>query len=328
MYLSLRGVSFGEIVGALGEADYRLLLPLFLTVMLSHFLRALRWKILLDVLPERLEKRPERPVSTLTAFYSLLIGYMVNYAAPRMGEVARSANLASQEKLSFSGVLGAVVVERILDVVVLALSLLSVGFLLRRQAATLDRLFWQPVASLFGSVPAVVYIGASAVALLAALAAWRVLARRRAGSWGAKFQALAGQFGAGLSTLTRTGRPAALLLTTVGIWACYHLMAYLPLVMLGSTNAFNVSYLDAWSIMILGAVGVLIPSPGGVGSYHYITIQAMVHLFGVSQQAAATYAVLSHAAQLILLTAGGFLSLLLQGGTLRGLKPPDKADGA
>ena len=56
-----------------------------------------------------------------------------------------------------------------------------------------------------------------------------------------------------------------------------------------------------------------IPSPGGIGSYHYITIRTLEGLFAVVSPLATAYAVLSHAAQLVLYAIAGFLCLILQG---------------
>jgi hypothetical protein len=98
------------------------------------------------------------------------------------------------------------------------------------------------------------------------------------------------------------------------------MMAHLPFIMLGMDQAFQISVLDSWSIMLLGAIGVAIPSPGGTGSYHYITIQTLVFLFGVDSESAATYAVLVHASQMVLYVVVGAVCLMLQGSSVRVLR--------
>jgi hypothetical protein len=69
--------------------------------------------------------------------------------------------------------------------------------------------------------------------------------------------------------------------------------------------------------MAIGALGILVPSPGGIGSYHYITEQALVHLYGVPAAEALTYAVLTHGAQLVFYTLAGGVAVLYQGTGLR-----------
>src|SRR5690606_35412959 len=86
------------------------------------------------------------------AFYSVMIGYMVNYAAPRAGEVARAANVAAQTRLRFPGVLGTVVAERVLDVLLLGVALLSV---LALYGARLAEVLGTLVANAAAALPAV-----------------------------------------------------------------------------------------------------------------------------------------------------------------------------
>ena len=172
LYLALRGVDFAEVAEALRTAAYGWLVPLFLLTLLSHAIRAWRWTLLLDALPPDAPTAAPRQASFKTAFNALMIGYMVNYVAPRVGEVVRTANLAVQERRTFGGVLGTVVVERILDVIVLLVGLASVFFLLLNQAETLEALFLAPLRSRLDALPLVVLL---AVALLGfAFFAWLV----------------------------------------------------------------------------------------------------------------------------------------------------------
>ena len=323
LYLALRGVDFDEVVEALRTAAYGWLVPLFLLILLSHAVRAWRWMLLLDALPPAEAAEPQR-ASFKNAFYALMIGYMVNYVAPRVGEVVRTANLAVQERRAFGGVLGTVVVERILDVVVLLVGLVSVFFLLLNQAETLDALFFAPVRARLEALPLLVLL---AVALLGLVfVGWLVRsALRRENSrlrrlWEQRLRPVLASFRDGLATLQRSRQRGALLASTLALWACYWLMAYLPFVMLRMTEPYALSLVDAWSVMILGALGIAIPSPGGVGSYHYLTIEALVGLFGVAAAPAATYALLGHGAPMLLFIVGGVLCLILQGTDLAAVR--------
>jgi hypothetical protein len=69
--------------------------------------------------------------------------------------------------------------------------------------------------------------------------------------------------------------------------------------------------------MAIGAIGILVPSPGGIGSYHYITEQALVHLYGVPAAEALTYAFLAWGAQFVFYTLSGIAAVLYQGTGLR-----------
>lgn len=323
LYLALRGVDFDSMVATIRQGDYRWLVPLTVVVVLSHVLRAWRWQMLLDALPIEAAGEPHRRVTLRLAFYSVMIGYMVNYAAPRLGEVARTVNLSTRSGLRFSGVFGTVVVERILDVIVLAVALVSVFFILLDRSATVHDLFIAPITAQLGRIPALALLGLSVGVALVVVLLYRQVVRREdsllLALWNRRMKPVLASFKDGLFTLTRVRQPGALVFSTLAMWFCYLLMAYLPFVMLGMATPYALGLVDAWAVMAIGAIGVVIPSPGGVGSYHYITIQTLVHLFAVGQEEAATYAVLSHAAQLVLYVVLGAACLMLQGSSLREL---------
>ncbi len=323
LYLALRGVDLGVVLVALKSADYVWLIPLVAVVMLSHVVRAWRWRILLKALPE-VQSGKREAASVGTAFSSLMIGYMVNYAAPRLGEVVRTANVTARTGVGFSSVFGTVVVDRILDVIVLGLGLISVGFLLLDRFATLNSLFIEPITNQLGRIPA---LGIAAVIVLIGILTFLVYRQvlRSSGDpmrsfWTERAAPIFESFKSGVLTLIRSENRLGLVVTTVLIWFFYLMMSYLPFVMLGMSEPFDIGLLDSWSIMLLGAIGVVIPSPGGTGSFHYITIQTLVHLFGVDSESAATYAVLTHAAQLVLYVLAGATCLMLQGSNVRALR--------
>ena len=327
LYLALRGVDLSEVLGALKRANYAWLLPLIAVTLLSHLVRAWRWQILLAALPEVESRR----TSLTTAFSSVMIGYMVNYAAPRLGEVARTANLARRERIGFSAVFGTVFVERILDMLVLSGALVSVFFLLLDRFETVQELFIEPIYDQLGELPALAIAFAIVAVGLLVFLIFRQFLRSEDSAvrrlWDTKALPVLVSFKDGAMTLLRSRARVALIGSTILIWVLYLLMAHIPFVMLGIAGAYDISLADSWSIMLLGAIGVVIPSPGGTGSYHYITIQTLVHLFGVSAASAATYAVLTHAAQLVLYVIVGAGCLLLQGSRLSTISKPVQEDG-
>ena len=324
LYLALGGVDFAAVGAALAAADWRWLLPLLAATLAAHALRAWRWKLLLETLPGR-DGRATAAVPFRVAFYSVMIGYMVNYAAPRAGEVARAANVTAQTRLRFPGVLGTVVAERVLDVLTLGVALLSVLALYRARLSEVLGAFTENARAALPAVSWAVVVGALAVTTVAlALLAWALYRRRRAagGPGGASpgFGGIARSFRDGLLSLLRLRHKGSVLAATVGIWALYAVMSDLPLRMFGLSDAYGLGLLDAWALMTVGAIGMALPSPGGTGSYHFVTVETLVLLFGVAAAPAATYALFSHAAQLVLFAVAGFVCLLLQGTSVRALR--------
>ena len=326
--LALYGVDLTNILEAFREADYRYLLPLIALIIGSNLLRAWRWQILIEALPAPSDrdgtpqKRPGRMLEA--SFSSVMIGYMVNYIAPRMGEVARTANLSARSDYRFSSLFGTVVSERIFDTAVLGVALLSAVGLLFNRLGVLREQFFAPAWARLQSIPTEWVVGGTLgglllVVLLILGMQWLV---RREDSWLGQFwretlKPAAVSFNEGLGTLLYSPRRGAILVSTVAMWGGYLFMAYLPFRMLHLAEPYGIGILDAWALMAIGALGIIIPSPGGIGSYHYITQQALVHLYGVPAAEALTYAVLTHGAQFVFFTLAGGVAVLYQGTGLR-----------
>lgn len=307
LWLSLRGADLAAVGTALREARWGWLVPMALVSVVSVVLRAWRWRVLLASLAAPTSRVVGATPSLGLATGATFIGYLVNYAAPRAGEVARAANVSARGGLPFASVAGTVVAERVLDVLTLGLALVVVVALYGGRVAFLTDGLGAALAAR-GPVLALLAVGA----LLAAGLAWW-LVRRSAG----RLARLVGGFRDGLAAVVRSGRPLALVGSTLGIWGCYTVMAAFPLYLLGIDG---LSLVDAFALMAVGAVGMALPSPGGAGSYHYATVQALTGLFAVGASAAATYALLSHAAQLVFYAVGGGVALVVQGTSLAALR--------
>ena len=323
LYVALRGADFATVGAELRGGAWEWLLPLALVTVASVVVRAWRWAILLDTLPQASgAPQPDRtPLGV--ALNSVLIGYLVNLAVPRQGEVVRAGNVAARRPVSFAAVVGTVVAERILDLLMLAVALGSVALMFGERlgsvAAEAARGVRQMLSGLPPALDVVLVVAALSVVAVVAGLVVRARARRTAGpTRPGRFAGLAAQFRDGALTLVRTGRPAAVAASTLAIWACYAVMSYVPLRILGMTaGPDGLGLVDAWALMTVGAVGMALPAPGGAGSYHYATIQSLVLLFGVAVSPATSYAVLAHAAQLVFYAVAGALALLAQGTGLR-----------
>jgi hypothetical protein len=102
-----------DIKEAFRNANYLLIIPVMCTLLLSHYSRALRWKILM----EPLGYKPR----VLNTYMAVLIGYMANLAVPRLGEVLKCTILARYEKVPADKLVGTIVAERAFDVLCLVL---------------------------------------------------------------------------------------------------------------------------------------------------------------------------------------------------------------
>ena len=322
LWLSLRGVDLGRLRETLAGADWRWIVPIAIVTISSHAIRAWRWTLLLDTLPSE-QPEQERPGFWL-AFGATLIGYLVNTAVPRGGEVARAGNVAARSALGFPAVMGTVVVERVLDVLTLALALLTLPLLFGGRLGSIYRAVGLRIDALVpGGLSTVLWIAIAGVAVLG-VAAVLLVRRRRPAPEGheGRMAAIVRGFKEGLVSLSKVRRRGALAVSTLGIWACYTLMSDLPLRMLGLSSRYGLTLLDAWGVMNVGAIGMALPAPGGTGSYHYAVIQALGVLCGVPETPAAAFALLAHGGQLLLFAVGGVAAVIIQGATMGRRREP------
>ncbi len=111
LYFAFRGIALDELASTLREANFWWIgLSMFFAV-LSLFSRARRWVLLI----EPLGFKP----SFKNTYHSLMVGYLSNFALPRLGEVTRCVTLGNREKIPVDSLIGTVIIERVTDLVML-----------------------------------------------------------------------------------------------------------------------------------------------------------------------------------------------------------------
>jgi uncharacterized membrane protein YbhN (UPF0104 family) len=92
---------------ALKDAKYIYIIPTIILIFVSHYLRAVRWSVLIA---------PIKRVSVLNLFSATMIGFMANCVLPaRIGEIIRPVMVARKEKIKVTVSFATVVMERIFD---------------------------------------------------------------------------------------------------------------------------------------------------------------------------------------------------------------------
>lgn len=113
VWYSISKISFDILLEYFKKANYSwIFLGLFFGI-LSHLSRAYRWKFMLAPLGYK----PKYTNSVL----AVLVGYLVNLALPRAGEVSRALALANYENVPFEKGFGTIVAERIADLIMMLL---------------------------------------------------------------------------------------------------------------------------------------------------------------------------------------------------------------
>jgi len=295
LWLAFRNVRLQEVWEQAKTISFWWILPFGLTLLMSNILRAERWRLLIE--------HDKKDLDRVTLVAGVLNGYLLNMVGPRFGEVARPVYVAKREDLSSSKLIGTIVLERIIDLVTMIILMIVVAVYLVADLGVLRQIFGNETMNLLTqgvplittlwsifTVLIVILIGYIGVKILQAVAA-RV---EKVHWWVEKMKEALQQFKDGLLAARKVKRWWRFLLYTVLIWTCYTLMSYIPFWMFEATSSLGI--LQALTITVISAIGIAIPSPGGLGTYHYFVKQSLHVLFGVSLAAGLTYATITHAA--------------------------------
>ncbi len=261
LYFAFKGTDWGKIAGYMTEVNPLLVVVVFLIGLFSHILRAVRWTIFLEPVAGR-------KVSLWHSFYAVMIGYAVNVAIPRGGEVARLVEMSRLEKLPWAGVMPTMFIDRLIDMVMLA-------FLL---GLTLTVLPAHILESLPWLVPGGAAIAVGATAGLLALPFTSKIAHFVTAIPQVQktvptkilrvLEEKTIEFDKGARCLTNPITYPMIAGLSVLMWFCYWLNFY---VMIFAFNLQNqVSAKDALIANTIGTMGVLVPTPGSAGGFHLL----------------------------------------------------------
>jgi hypothetical protein len=129
-------------------------------------------------------------------------------------------------------------------------------------------------------------IGVVAGVIVLGLAWWQ-RARIMGSAIGQKVIGVLKGFGEGMQTAFKVKNPPMFLVHSVNIWAMYILMTYF--IILAFSPTANLSLEAALVTFTAGGWGIVIPSPGGMGTYHFLTGEAL-QLYGISSLNAFSWA--------------------------------------
>jgi glycosyltransferase 2 family protein len=264
-------------------ADYRWVLLSAVMALVAHWSRAYRWVLML----EPMGYKPSVFRTTL----AVLVGYGANLIFPRAGEVARCGTLNKLEDIPFEKSFGAVIAERIIDVLVLLL-LIFVNFML--EFNRLKDFFFKFFGEKFKNPTMLiiyVFIGISLLFIAYFLIKKNQDKIKQHAIYQKVSTILAG-FASGFMSVRNLKNPSAFIFHTVLIWSLYYAMTYVLCFALPETA--KLSPLAALTIFVMGSIGMAAPTQGGIGSYHFL-VGSIVVLYGLSEQDGITLATFLHA---------------------------------
>lgn len=303
LYFAFKDVDLKLLLSTLSSANYFWIFVFFLIQVISHIIRAWRWRYLLNHIKQNI------PVRNL--FSSVMIGYLVNNFIPRGGEIARPYALSKLENIPVSSALATVIVERVLDV--LTLLLLLIFILIYNYDSLIYNFPWLETAVIIALIFSALGIGFLIVLSIKTDFAFKIITKFTSmlpKKIAEKIEALIAAFVEGLLVIKNPKSYLNIALGTALLWFAYTMQYYIPFYAFNMANTYSLTIMSALILNSILAIGIMIPVPGATGTYHAFCIQALTGLFAVDVATAAAYGTVTHAVGLIGITVIGLIFFL------------------
>lgn len=271
------------------NANYLLVGAAGVLALLSHIFRAARWTLML--------KPMGYTPSVYHATLAVLVGYLTNLVFPRAGEVARAVSLQKSERVPFDKAFGAVIAERVTDVLVLLL-LVIVNLALEHERIL--HLFYELVPDFEGG--RLVLIAFLFFCFFVFLF-FRFKDRIFALPFISRFRSFFEGLKEGFVSVLNLEKPGLFVLQSFVIWVLYYVSSMLLCYSLQTGG--SLSPLAVLTILVMGTIGMAVPTMGGIGSYHLL-VGKIVILYGLTNQEGISLATFLH-------TMNGILFVILFG---------------
>ena len=290
IYLAFREVELEEVWVGLKGANYIWLFPALSFMLFSHWLRALRWRYIL----EPIKKAKVHPL-----FSALMIGYAANNIFPlRLGEFLRAFAVGKSQRISKTSAFATVLVERLIDILSL-LVLLAITFV------------FFPLPDLIKKSGYIIFLGAVAttgvVILLVRRTESTILIFKKI--LPAKIfelvQHVIRSFLDGFIVFKKTEHYLSIIVLSILVWVFYVAVVYVSFYAFAFPANYDINLFSSLVVLVIVSIGIMIPSsPGFVGTYHWFCMKSLA-LFGIPESEALGFAVISHAVNTIPFTIIG-----------------------
>ena len=279
--------------------------------LLSHLSRAIRWNLLINPLGYK--------PRTINSFFAIMILYLSNMAVPRSGEIARCGTMNKYEKVPFAQLVGTVFIDRVFDFVVLFIML---GIVLLTQFPVVMKIIennpdiMTRFNNLFSSLPVILILVGLGVVFMLIL--WFLREKIKKTLIYSKIREIFVSVFQGLKTVISMEKKGQFFFHTFFIWLMYFLMIYVSFFAFEPTK--NLDLLTGLTVFVMASFGMVVPSPGGIGTWHFMVIQTLV-IYNVAEIDASAFAFATHGSMTLFLIVAGAISFVLLPIVNKDIKP-------
>jgi uncharacterized protein (TIRG00374 family) len=292
-----RNFKFSELINALKDIKPGWIIVSVGLGLVSHFVRALRWKMLINTMGYS-------PGST-NLFLSVIILYFTNLIIPRGGEISRCAVVTKYEKVPFVKLVGTVFLERITDLSAFLLILLVLviaqfnffktvmsypGFKMDFSFHSLKIL---PVLLIFVFLAIIVY----------ALVRFGIFHKIYL-----KLKQVKGEFIEGAVVIKHLKEKPRYFIYTFLILTLWFFMLYVMFFAFPPTD--KLTFMAAVLTYTFGTLAYLLPIQAGIGTWHFIVINCLV-FYGIDKESGMIFALIAHSFTSLIFLIFGPIALAL-----------------
>lgn len=303
VWMSVKDINsknWGDIRYSLGHARYWLIIPVFTILLLSHYTRALRWRLLI----ESLGYIPDKANS----FFAVMIGYLANQGVPRMGEVLKCTVLARYEKIPVDKLVGTIILERLIDAVTLII-VFGITLLIQPDlyGQITNRVFNSPGDEPVKKISALLLVLIILAIIILLIGVWMIRKKKNFRDLGAAIRKIGLRIWMGLSAVQHLKKRGQFLLLTLLLWTLYLSGGYIGFQALQETQQYGLR--EAFTVLSAGSIGMIV-APGGIGGYA-LFIEGSMMIYGLQQSIAAAFGWLLWIAQTVVILLVGLLSFII-----------------
>jgi uncharacterized membrane protein YbhN (UPF0104 family) len=290
---------WSEIRAAFATTRYTYILPACLALLVSHYSRAIRWKMLM----EPLGYTPKMS----NTYIAVLIGYLANLALPRLGEVLKCTMLARYEKIAPEKLIGTIVAERAFDLICLML-IIAIAFFAQMDVigAYMMATLRENVASRASGHLNYLIGGIILFALMLWLTTY-ILRKFAHLSFMKKISAVLNGIWHGLTSIRFIKNKGAFLAHSLFIWGMYLVSIQMGMYALKETEQYGL--IPSLSVLATGSIAMIL-TPSGIGAYP-LFLQETMSLYGVRDSIGIAFGWLLWTVQFFQVLIAGFIGISL-----------------
>lgn len=279
-WIVYREFDIAELKESLRDIKYGWIFLSIALGLISHFLRAIRWKMLIGTMNYK--------AGTLNLFLSVIVLYFTNLIIPRGGEVSRCAVISKYERIPFIKLVGTVFIERISDF--LAFAVIFV-ILLVWQSDFFLTIFKYPEfrldpVSIKEAIIPIILITVLIVLLILGLKRFRIF-----GKINRKLKQFRQEFVEGISVILHMKKRILFIFLTLTIFFFWLLMLYSVFFAYPPTR--GLTFIVAALTYTFGTLAYLLPIQAGMGAWHFI-VMSCLFFYGIEKESGLIFALIAH----------------------------------